>query len=279
MTHSQISICRSIIRSIKMTEAVLIEINSHIATLTLNNPAKLNAFSDEMLLRLAALLDECERNDDVRVLVLTGAGKGFCSGGDVTKMGPDVDNRPHVTKSYISEVIQAFPKALQHLTKPIIASINGVAAGGGLDLALACDIRVAGESARMAETYCNIGLLPGGGGAWLLPRIVGKPKALEMLLAGNFVDANEAYHIGMVNHVWPDRELADRTYKLASDIAGNPPLSVRLTKQAVIHGMGTDMVSNLDLISSHIALAKTGPDHSEAIIAFKEKRKGNFIGY
>ena len=123
-----------------MTEAVLIEINSHIATLKLNNPTKLNAFSDEMLLRLAALIDECERNDDVRVLVLTGVGKGFCSGGDVTKMGPDVDNRPHVTKSYITEVIQAFPKALQHLTKPIIASINGVAAGGGLDLALACDI-------------------------------------------------------------------------------------------------------------------------------------------
>lgn len=262
-----------------MTEAVLIEINSHIATLKLNNPTKLNAFSDEMLLRLVALIDECERNDDVRVLVLTGVGKGFCSGGDVTKMGPDVDNRPHVTKSYITEVIQAFPKALQHLTKPIIASINGVAAGGGLDLALACDIRVAGESARMAETYCNIGLLPGGGGAWLLPRIVGKPKALEMLLAGNFVDANEAYHIGMINHVWPDRELAERTYKLASDIAGNPPLSVRLTKQAVIQGMGTDMASNLDLISSHIAVAKSGPDHSEAITAFKEKRKGNFIGY
>jgi enoyl-CoA hydratase/carnithine racemase len=262
-----------------MPESVLIEINNYIATLTLNNPSKLNAFSDEMLLRLVALIDECERNDDVRVIVLTGAGKGFCSGGDVTKMGPAVDNRPHVTKSYITEVIQAFPKKIEHVTKPIIASINGVAAGGGLDLALACDIRVAGESATMAETYCNIGLLPGGGGAWLLPRIVGQPKALEMLLAGNFIDANEAYRIGMINHVWPDKELAARTYRLASDIAENPPLSVRLTKQAVIHGMNTDMANNLDLVSSHISITKNGPDHSEAIKAFREKRKGNFIGH
>jgi enoyl-CoA hydratase/carnithine racemase len=262
-----------------MPESVLIEIRNHIATLTLNNPEKLNAFSDEMLLRLVALVDECERNDDIRVLVLTGAGKGFCSGGDVTLMGPEVDNRPDVTKAYIKNIIQAFPKKLEHVTKPIIASINGVAAGGGLDLALACDIRVAGESVRMAETYCNIGLLPGGGGAWLLPRIIGKSKALEILLAGNFIDANEAYNIGMINHVWPDEELADRTYKLASDIADNPPLSVRLTKQAVIHGMDTDMASNLDLIASHIAIAKSGPDHSEAITAFKEKRKGRFIGH
>ncbi len=262
-----------------MNESVLIKIQNHIATLTLNNPSKLNAFTTEMLLRLVSLVDECDHREDVRVIVLTGAGKGFCSGGDVSEMGSDGDNRPHVTKKYIQEVVQAFPKRILNLQKPIIACLNGVAAGGGLDLALACDIRVAGESARMAETYCKIGLLPGGGGAWLLPKIVGKSKALELLLTGNFVSAAEASLIGMVDHVWSDKELWERTLKLALDIASNPPLSVCLTKQAVLSGMNSDMSTSLDLISSHISIAKTGPDHSEAIAAFKEKRKGTFIGH
>ncbi len=125
---------------------------------------------------LIAAIDDCDRRDDVRVVVLTGAGRGFCAGGDVHAMGAEADNRPHVTKKHIVDYIQAFPQRLATFNKPIIAAVNGVATGGGMDLALACDFRTAAKSARFAETYAKIGLLPGGGGAYHLPRIVGTAK-------------------------------------------------------------------------------------------------------
>jgi enoyl-CoA hydratase/carnithine racemase len=262
-----------------MSNPVILEISDGIATIKLNNPKKLNAFTDKMLVLLSNIVNECENNKNVKVIVLTGTGKAFSAGGDISSMGEDADNRPHITRQYISEIIQAFPKLMAVCKKPTIASINGVAAGGGLDLALACDIRVAGESARMAETYCKIGLLPGGGGAWFLPRIVGKSMAMEMLLSGKFIDATEANRIGLVNHVWTDTELMQKTRSLALSIAKNPPLSVTLIKQAVNDGIGAELTTSLDLIASHISLAKAGPDHIEAISAFKEKREGVYVGF
>ncbi len=228
---------------------------------------------------LVAALDECESRDDVLVVILTGAGRGFCSGGDVGNMGEAADNRPHVTKDRIWRDIQAFPKRLARFEKPIIAAVNGVATGGGMDLALACDIRVASESARFAETYAKIGLLPGGGGAWFLPRIVGKARALELLWTAEFLDAGQALEIGLVNHVYPDAALMAETRKLAERIAAMPPLSIRLIKRVVEQGLATDMTTSFDLISSHIAVARAGADHPEAIAAFREKRDGTFIGY
>jgi enoyl-CoA hydratase/carnithine racemase len=262
-----------------MSNPVTIEISDGIATLTLNNPKKLNAFSDEMLVLLSKLVNECENNSGVKVIILTGAGKAFSAGGDISNMGEHADNRPHITRQYISDVIQGFPKLMSVCKKPTIASINGVAAGGGLDLALACDIRIAGASSKMAETYCKIGLLPGGGGAWFLPRIVGKSMAMEMLLSGRFIDATEANRIGLVNHVWPDTELMQKTQSLALSIAKNPPLSVALIKQAVNDGVSGELTASLDLIASHISVAKSGPDHIEAINAFKEKRDGSYVGF
>jgi enoyl-CoA hydratase/carnithine racemase len=262
-----------------MTDTVLLEVSERVARITLNRPDKLNAFSDEMLLLLVARIDECAARDDVGAVVLTGAGRGFCSGGDVSAMGADVDNRPHVTKEYIWHTIQAFPKRLAHFDKPIIAAVNGVATGGGLDLALACDLRVAGHSARFAETYAKIGLLPGGGGAWFLPHLVGKAWALELLLAADFIDADTALRIGLVNHVYADDELLARATALAHRMAHMPPLSVRLIKRAVTHAMHGDMATSFDLISSHIAIAKGGPDHAEAIAAFRERREGKYQGY
>ena len=153
-----------------MSDTVLFDVSDKIATVTLNQPARLNAFSDDMLGQLVQHLDECEARDDIAVVILTGSGRGFCSGGDVSKMGADADNRAHVTREHISEFIQAFPKRAARFDKPLIAAVNGVATGGGMDLALACDIRVAASSAKFAETYARIGLLPGGGGAWYLPR-------------------------------------------------------------------------------------------------------------
>lgn len=262
-----------------MSDHVLLDVSERIATLTLNRPQKLNAFTDEMLSDLIDYLDECERRDDVAVVILTGAGRGFCSGGDTSTMGAAADNRPHVSKQLIWNTIQAFPKRMQRFEKPVIAAVNGVAAGGGMDLALACDIRVAAEQAKFAETYVRIGLAPGGGGAWFLPRIVGQARAMELLLSGEFIDAAEAERIGLVNHVWPNHELLARSRRLATSIARNPPLSVKLIKRAVDHSMSNDFNTCMDLISSHIAILKNGPDHAEALAAMNDKRDGDYQGY
>ena len=262
-----------------MTDQVLVNVEDGVATLTLNRPDKLNAFTGDMLNGLIAALDDCEVRDDVAVVVLTGAGRGFCSGGDIGGMGEGHDVRPHVTKDRIWQEIQAFPKRLARFEKPILAAVNGAAVGGGMDLALACDIRIAGESAKFAETYAKIGLLPGGGGAYFLPRIVGRARALELLWTADFIDGATALEIGLVNHVYPDDELLAETIKLAKRIAAMPPLSIRLIKRTVDQSLRSDMDTAFDLVSSHIAIARSGPDHAEAIAAFKEKRTGKFGGF
>jgi len=262
-----------------MPDHLTLEIADGIAVMTLNRPEKLNAFTADMLHGLVAALDECDARADVRVAVLTGAGRGFCSGGDIGGMGAGSDSRPHVTKARIWQEMQAFPKRCARLEKPLTAAANGVAAGGGMDLALACDIRVAGASARFAETYAKIGLLPGGGGAYFLPCIVGTARALELLWTAEFIDAAQALSIGLVNHVYPDEALMAETLALARRIAAMPPLSVQLIKRAVTQGLGTDMTTAFDLISSHIAVARAGHDHAEAIAAFREKRPGKYDGY
>jgi enoyl-CoA hydratase/carnithine racemase len=262
-----------------MAEHLQFDVADNIATLTLNRPEKLNAFTNDMLHGLVAALDDCDDRDDVRVVILTGAGRGFCSGGDVGTMGEAADNRPHVTKNRIWRDVQAFPKRLARFEKPIIAAVNGVAVGGGMDLALACDLRVAGNSARFAETYAKIGLAPGGGGAYFLPRIVGKARALELLWTAEFIDAATALEIGLVNHVYEDADLMTDTRALAARIAAMPPLSVQLIKRVVEQGLNSDMATAFDLISSHIAVARAGVDHPEAIAAFKEKRPGKYKGY
>ena len=259
-----------------MKETVVLEIDEHVATISLNRPEKLNAFTDEMLKTLVGAIDECDENSAVRAVVLTGKGRGFCSGGDITAMGAEADNRPLTTKTHINEAIQVFPKRLSTFNKPIIAAVNGVAAGGGMDLALACDIRTASDTAQFAETYAKIGLLPGGGGAYYLPRIIGTAKALEMLLTADFINANEAQEIGLVNHVFAPESLLAETQKIARKIASLPPYSVMNIKRTVYQGLNTDLSSALEIVGSHIAIAKASADHAEAIAAFKEKRHGKY---
>ena len=262
-----------------LTDFLIFEVQGGVATLTMNRPEKLNAFTSEMLHGLVAALDECEDREDVRTVILTGAGRGFSSGGDIGSMGEEHDSRPHITKTRIWEEIQAFAKRAARFEKPLLAAVNGAAIGGGMDLALACDIRIAGESAKFAETYSKIGLLPGGGGAYFLPRLVGKARALELLWTADFVDAPTALEIGLVNHVYPDDQLLGETTKLAKRIVAMPPLSIRLIKRTVNQSLETDMETAFDLVSSHIAIARAGKDHAEAIKAFREKRTGNYVGY
>ncbi|MEM7466355.1 MAG: enoyl-CoA hydratase [Pseudomonadota bacterium] len=260
-----------------MADTVLLSEQNNVATLTLNRPDKLNAFTDEMLEALVDAIDYCETNNDVRVVILTGAGRGFCAGGDVTAMGADADNRPLTTKRHVRHSIQAFPRRMASFDKPVIAAVNGVAAGGGMDLALACDIRVAGELAKFGETYAKIGLLPGGGGAYYLPRIVGTARALELLLTADFIDAEQAKEIGLVNHVYQNANLLAETQVLAEKIATLPPYSVMNIKRAVYQSMQTDLFTALEIVGSHISIAKAGKDHAEAISAFREKRPGNYF--
>jgi enoyl-CoA hydratase/carnithine racemase len=261
-----------------MAEELLFEVKNNVAVMTLNRPEALNAFTPAILEGWVARLEEAQARDDIRALVVTGTGRGFCSGGDVKRMGEGADNSPRTTKDNLWTRTQMVAKRMVQFDKPTIAAINGVAAGGGLDIALCCDIRTAAESARMAETYARIGLLPGAGGAWYLPRIVGKAKALEMLWTCEFVEAKEALEIGLVSHVWPDTELMERTLALAARIARGAPLSNRLIKRTLNQGLETDLWTHLDQISSHIAAIRSSEDHAEAIRAFKEKREPVFKG-
>jgi 2-(1,2-epoxy-1,2-dihydrophenyl)acetyl-CoA isomerase len=261
-----------------MADELLFEVKDNVAVMTLNRPAALNAFTPEMLEGMVARLAEAQERDDVRVVVLTGAGRGFCSGGDVKRMGDGADNAPHSTKDRLWTQVQMVAKRMVEFDKPVIAAINGVAAGGGLDIALCCDIRTMAESARVAETYARIGLMPGAGGAWHLPRIVGKAKALEMFWTCDFVEAAEAKEIGLVSHVWPDAELMAQTMALADRIARGAPLSNRMIKRTLTQGLETSLYTHLDQISSHIAVVRSTEDHLEAIRAFKEKRPPEFKG-
>lgn len=261
-----------------MTDKLTFEVRDDmVAVITFNNPEKLNAFSNEMLEAYLARLQECGERDDVRCVVVTGAGRGFCSGGDTGGMG-GAETTVTKVKSGLWDRIQKISQAVQALDKPVIAAVNGVAVGAGMDMALHADIRYAAKSARFAETYVRMGLVPGNGACWFLPRVVGVQKALEMLWTSSFVDAEEAKNIGLVLDVFDDETLMDNVLEVAAKIAGGAPISVRLIKRLVYQNLSMDLRSSLDMVSSHMTLARMSEDHVEAIAAWREKRPGVFKG-
>jgi len=199
-----------------------------VARIVLDRPERMNAFTFEMIDAWAAALQRCRTDDDVKVVIVTGAGSAFCSGGDIVEMGERLEHTPEQRKSELFHRIQRIPLTLEDLDKPVIAAVNGVATGAGLDLALMCDLRYAAESARFAETYVKVGLVPGAGGAHFLPRLVGVSKALELFLTGDFIDADEALRIGIVNKVFPDASLTDEVDKIARRMTDAPTLTLRI---------------------------------------------------
>ncbi len=261
-----------------MSAEVVFEVRDRVGLIRLNRPEKLNAFTNSMLEDWLEALDEAEAREDVRCLVITGTGRGFTTGGDVSTMGEGQDNSPRATKDRIWETIQAVPKRLATMDTPTIAAVNGVATGGGVDVALACDIRVCAASARFAETYSRLGLIPGAGGAYFLPRTVGVARALELLWTAEFIDAETAERIGLVNHVYPDESFLDDAMALAGRIAAAAPLSVRYIKRTVYRSLATDMLTSFDLVSSHMTVVRSSEDHVEAVSAFREKRTPEFKG-
>ena len=260
------------------TDRLLFDVEDKVATITLNYPEKLNAFNNEMLHAWAARLVECRGRDDVRVIVVTGAGRGFCSGGDTSGMGRNSLGGPREAKESLQRNIHPIALTLQTIDKPVIAALNGVAAGAGLDMALHCDIRYAAASARFAETYTRVALVPGNGGAWFLPRIVGVQRALEMLWTAEFVNAKQAMEIGLVLDVFPDETFREDVMRIAKKIANNAPISVRYIKRLVYQGQTMDLRTHFDEVSSHMIVARTSSDHIEAIDAMRAKREPNFTG-
>jgi 2-(1,2-epoxy-1,2-dihydrophenyl)acetyl-CoA isomerase len=257
-----------------MTETLKFRVDDDgIGRITLNRPERLNAFTFDMIDAWRDALVQCRTDDRVRVIVVTGEGDAFCSGGDIVEMEDRLEQTPAQRKAELFERIERIPFLLEDIDKPVIAAMNGAAAGAGLDLALMCDIRIAARSAKFGETYTKVGLVPGAGGAWFLPRLVGTAKALELFWTAEFLTAEQALEIGMVNRVVDDGDLMDATNKMARQIAAAPQQSVRMIKRAVLGGMRTDLRNHLDMISSHYAVITAGEDHKEAVREFVQNRK------
>jgi len=250
-----------------------------IVTLTMNQPEARNPLTGNTA--VPEFVEACERiaaDPGVRAVIITGAGSAFCSGGNVKDMQKYFGNAIAAVaiREEYRRGIQRLPLALYNLEVPVIAAINGPAIGAGCDLACMCDIRIASESARFAESFIKVGIVPGDGGAWLLPRVVGRSKAAEMAFTGEMIDAAEALACGLVSRVVPAERLLDEARALAARIAANPGPTLRLTKRLMREGEHLRLDSLLELSASFQALAHLTPQHEEAVRAFIEKRSPRF---
>jgi enoyl-CoA hydratase/carnithine racemase len=254
-----------------------------IVTLTLNAPESRNAISDlPMIEALIEALQNADADPKTRVIILTGSGTAFSSGGNIKRMAPGegdlADTLPARTRQNYRRGIQRIPLAMEALEVPVIAAVNGPAVGAGCDLCLMCDIRLAGESASFAESFVKLGLIPGDGGAWLLPRVVGFSKACELALTGERVDATEALRIGLVSKVVADQALMAEARAIALRIAANPAQAVRMTRRLLRQTGQLRLEQALELSAAFQALAHATDDHREALAAALERRKPEFGG-
>ena len=260
-------------------ETLLLEKKEGIAVLTLNRPERMNALNPQMAGELVQALQEVNQDDEARVLVVTGAGKAFCTGADVGGMSPE-ERRPkgaeEIRRGFRN--IQAIILGLHRLEKPTIAMINGAAVGGGFDLACSCDLRTGSEHARFMVAFTRIGLFPGWGGTWLYPRIIGVPKAAEMLFTGDFMEAKEAERYGLLNKLVPAADLEKETMALARRIANGPPIAIRLAKMQLYKGLEMDLETALQVAAACETITLTSEDHKEGVAAFREKRRPQYKG-
>jgi enoyl-CoA hydratase/carnithine racemase len=254
------------------TEDLLVSKDDGVWTLTLNRPAQRNAFSRPMLDAWERTLREARDDETARVLVLTGAGSAFCAGGDLSEIqekwrrGDSIEQKNQLWRGVLR-----VPMALAELDKPVIAAINGAASGAGLDMALMCDIRLASDSARLAESYINVGLVPGDGGAYFLPRLVGLGRACELLFTGDPITAQEAERIGLINRVVPQEELLSEAQALARRIAAKPTQALRMTKRLIYSGLESSLKTSLDMSSSFFSHVLELDETSSAITTALER--------
>lgn len=252
-----------------------------IVLVTLNRPDKMNAYTGAMCDDLVAALDRYVADDGLRCLIVTGAGRGFCSGGDVSGSDPDRPNYKAKQMGYGHEMrvgMHRVVTALHRSDKPVIAMINGAAVAGGLTLALACDFRLAADTAKLGDTSGKFGLLPDEGGAWLFPRVMGLDRALKMTLLAEVYSASEALKLGLVTEVVPAADLKARTFEFARAIAAKAPLAVRLAKSMMRHGLDSSLEHSLNDAALAVMIANPSEDVREGISAFFAKRTPDFKG-
>jgi 2-(1,2-epoxy-1,2-dihydrophenyl)acetyl-CoA isomerase len=256
-------------------ETVRLETIDGFATITLNRPEALNALDRAMKTELLAGLRAVERDRSVRALVLTGAGRAFCAGQDLREpFGGEHPTLADELRLRYNPVILA----ISRLTKPVIAAVNGVAAGAGCSLALACDLRLAAEDASFVLAFGRVGLVPDSGASWFLPRIVGQARAAELALVGDPVSASDAARIGLVNRVVPSESLLDEARSLAVRLADGSPLAMALTKRALRYSAGASLEAALEHEAALQGIAGRSKDHEEGVAAFRAKRTARFTG-
>jgi enoyl-CoA hydratase/carnithine racemase len=264
-----------------MTTELLTTRDGPIAVLTLNRPEARNAWSEDMAGGVVRALCQADADPDVRVIVLTGAGDAFSAGGDLKAMrdqtgmfaGPGAELRDRYHHG-----LQQVSRAFESCETPIVAAVNGPAIGAGLDLACMCDIRIASEKARFGETFVSVGLVPGDGGAYFLTRAIGFARALEMALTGRVIDAMEAHRFGLVSGVVPHEELLSAAMAVATSIARQAPIAVKLTKAAFYRGYQKDLETALTMAAAFQGLAQRTADHAEGVAALLEGRRPDFTG-
>jgi 2-(1,2-epoxy-1,2-dihydrophenyl)acetyl-CoA isomerase len=258
--------------------SIAVTSHEHITTITLNRPAKLNAFAGTMREELLDALGVAAAEKSCRVVVITGAGRAFCGGGDIDFMAGLQRNGNVDAFRKLLDAGRDIVTEIANMPKPVIASINGVAVGAGCNLALACDYRIASDAAKLGETFVRIGLHPDWGGTWLLPRIVGASRAMELLMTGRMVDTEEALRIGMVDRIVPAADLAKETEALARTIAAGPPLAIAGIKRAMQASERNDLRTQINLESQHQLDCFRSSDAAEGMAAFFEKRPASFEG-
>ena len=257
------------------TEELLVEQHEHVAVLTLNRPDRLNAIHHKMLKELSAKMVEANKDPDVRCVVLTGSGRGFCSGLDlVDEKDTDRSGAPR----QLFDLRDAPINVMWNIDKPIICAVNGAAAGYGMDLTLLCDIRILGESAKMAAVTAQRNVVPESGGTWLLPRLVGWAKAAELYYRARTVLPAECLEIGLANAVVPDDELMPTALQWAKEIAENAPLAVQTTKRMMRMGLEESYDTSVDHLMVHLAGMFKTEDFKEGVNAFLERRRPKFTG-
>lgn len=259
-------------------EHVLLQRADGIGTVTLNRPDKLNAFAARMRQEVAEAVRTMAADDSVRVLVLTGAGRAFCAGADIGYMRELLERQDDAAFEALVEAGRAVVTTIRTTAKPVVAAVNGPAAGGGANLALACDVRIASEHASIGQTFNRIGLHPDWGGTYFLPRLVGPAKALELIFTAEMVDAREALRIGLFNRVVPHDRLMKEVTAFARTLAAKPPVALALAKRAIYASEASDLTAMLDVELAHQLECFRTSDANEGLIAFLEKRTPIFQG-
>ncbi|MGO9452614.1 MAG: enoyl-CoA hydratase/isomerase family protein [Candidatus Binataceae bacterium] len=260
---------------------IIYDARDHVAKITINRPERMNGYSEPMIKDLLAAIDLARQDDDIRVLIITGTGRAFCAGGDISG-APDTHSRFHGhPMGHLLEMREGFHQlvlSLNRFDKPVIAAVNGAAVAGGLTLALCCDFRIASEEARLGDTALKFGLLCDEGGAYFFPRFMGLDRALKMTMLSEVYDAKTALELGLVTEVVPHAELAKHADEFARRLAEGPPLAIRTAKRMMYKQQEMTLANALEDAALNVMITNPSEDVREGTRAFKEKRKPNFKG-